>query len=88
MDFFTHALLPYLLASSLGWERRWMAALVLGGIAPDLDVLFSWAGSILPPYLLMFHRGMTHSLFFRCSFRAAGLISGCDAPVQGSPEAL
>lgn len=68
MDFFTHALLPYLLASSLGWQRRWMAALVLGGIAPDLDVLFSWAGSILPPYLLMFHRGITHSLFFGALF--------------------
>ncbi len=64
MDLFTHALLPYLLASSLGWEKRWIAALVLGGIAPDLDVLLSWAGSILPEQLLLVHRGITHSLFF------------------------
>ena len=68
MDFFTHALLPYLLASSLGWEKRWMIPLVMGGIAPDMDVLFSWAGSILPPYLLMFHRGITHSIFFGTLF--------------------
>ena len=68
MDFFTHALLPYLLASSLGWEKRWIAALVLGGIAPDLDVLFSWAGSILPAQLLLVHRGITHSLFLGAIF--------------------
>ncbi len=68
MDFFTHALLPYLLASSLGWERRWMAALVLGGIAPDLDVFFTWAGSTLPAQMLLVHRGITHSLFFGALF--------------------
>jgi len=68
MDFFTHALLPYLLASSLGWEKRWVAALVLGGIAPDLDVLFSWAGSMLPAQVLLVHRGITHSIFFGALF--------------------
>lgn len=68
MDFFTHALLPYLLASYLAWEKRWVAALVLGGIAPDLDVFLSWAGSILPPHLLLVHRGITHSIFFGLLF--------------------
>ena len=68
MDFFTHALLPYLLASYLAWEKRWVAALVLGGIAPDLDVFLSWAGSILPTHLLLVHRGITHSIFFGLLF--------------------
>ena len=68
MDFFTHALLPYLLASSLGLKKRMVAALVLGGIAPDLDVFFSWAGSVLPAQLLLVHRGIIHSFFFGALF--------------------
>ena len=99
MDFFTHALLPYLLASYLGWGKRRIAALVLGGVAPDLDVLFSWAGSILPPYLLMFHRGITHSFFFGALFgllvlylaalpRLKGLWRRYDLDFQFSPGSL
>jgi len=64
MDFFTHALLPYLLGTNLGLGNKRLAALVLGGMAPDLDVLFSWLGSICPASLLFVHRGITHSLLF------------------------
>ncbi|HUS74882.1 MAG TPA: metal-dependent hydrolase [Methanothrix sp.] len=64
MDFFSHALLPYLLGSYLGLEKRLLAALVLGGIAPDLDVLISWINNIYPTSLLLVHRGITHTLFF------------------------
>lgn len=39
MDFFSHALLPYLLGRFLRLRRDYLAALVLGGIAPDLDTL-------------------------------------------------
>jgi inner membrane protein len=60
MDFFSHALLPYLLGSFLSLDKRLLAALVLGGIAPDLDVLLSWINTTL----LLVHRGITHSLFF------------------------
>ena len=42
MDFFSHALLPYLLGRFLRIRRDYLAALVLGGIAPDLDVLVVW----------------------------------------------
>jgi inner membrane protein len=64
MDFFTHALLPYLLGSFLRLEKKLLAALVLGGIAPDLDVLIAWINSIYPTSLLLVHRGVTHTLFF------------------------
>jgi len=64
MDFFSHALLPYLLGSYIGLEKRLLAALVLGGIAPDLDVLISWINNIYPTSLLLVHRGITHTLFF------------------------
>jgi inner membrane protein len=64
MDLFSHALLPYLLGSYLGLDKRLLAALVLGGIAPDLDILVSWINSIYPTTLLLVHRGITHTLFF------------------------
>jgi len=64
MDLFTHALLPYLLGSYLGLDKRLLAALVLGGIAPDLDILVSWINSVYPTTLLLVHRGITHTLFF------------------------
>ncbi len=64
MDFFSHAVLPYLLGSFLGLKKRYLAALVLGGIAPDLDVLVVWINYIHPTSLLIVHRGFTHTLFF------------------------
>ncbi|MHB8119151.1 MAG: metal-dependent hydrolase [Methanothrix sp.] len=64
MDFFSHALLPYILGSFLRLEKKLLAALVLGGIAPDLDVLIAWINNIYPTSLLLVHRGVTHTLFF------------------------
>lgn len=64
MDIFTHALIPYLLGSFFCLDRRLLAPLVLGGIAPDLDVPIAWIGSLYPSDLLLVHRGITHTLFF------------------------
>ncbi len=64
MDIFSHALIPYLLASYFRLDRRLLAALVLGGIAPDLDVPIAWIGGLYPSDLLLVHRGITHTLFF------------------------
>lgn len=64
MDLFTHALIPYLLGSCLHLDRRLLAAMVLGGIAPDLDVPIALIGGIYPSDLLLVHRGITHTLFF------------------------
>jgi inner membrane protein len=64
MDFFSHALLPYLLGGFLGLKKKYLAALVLGGIAPDLDVLVAWVNYIHPTSLLIVHRGFTHTFFF------------------------
>lgn len=64
MDFFTHALLPYLLGSSLNIGKKRLAALVLGGVALDLDVFVSFISNVYPTSLLLVHRGMMHSLFF------------------------
>ena len=64
MDFFSHAVLPYLFGSFLDLKKKHLAALVLGGIAPDLDVLVVWINYIYPTSLLIVHRGFTHTLFF------------------------
>jgi inner membrane protein len=64
MDLFFHALLPYLLGSYLGLDKKLLAALVLGGIAPDLDFLIAWVNNVYPTTLLLVHRGITHTLFF------------------------
>lgn len=64
MDLFTHALAAYLLGILLKRDKKEIAALVLGGIAPDFDVLLVWINSIHPSYLLITHRGITHTLLF------------------------
>lgn len=64
MDFFSHALLPYLLGSSLRMNKRLLSAFVLGAIAPDLDLLVVWINNVYPTSLLIVHRGFTHTFFF------------------------
>ena len=64
MDLFFHALLPYLLGSFLRLEKRLLAALVLGGIAPDLDVSLSLINNVYPTSLLLVHRGISHTILF------------------------
>ena len=64
MDFFSHALLAYILGSFLRLEKKLLAALVLGGIAPDLDFLIAWINNVYPTTFLLVHRGVTHTLFF------------------------
>ena len=64
MDLFSHALLPYLLGTSLKQKKEDVTAFVLGGIAPDIDVLIMWINFVYPTNFLITHRGITHSLFF------------------------
>ncbi|MDD4650704.1 MAG: metal-dependent hydrolase [Methanothrix sp.] len=64
MDIFSHALIPYLLGGFFCLDRRLLAVLVLGGIAPDLDTLISWIGGLYPSDFLLVHRGFTHTIFF------------------------
>ncbi|MBU4075115.1 MAG: metal-dependent hydrolase [Euryarchaeota archaeon] len=64
MDFFSHALLPYLLGKSFKRNKEELTAFVLGGIAPDLDVLILWINFVYPTFFLISHRGITHSVFF------------------------
>jgi inner membrane protein len=82
MDFFFHALLPYFLGSYFKLERKLLAALVLGGIAPDLDAFISWVSSVYPTTVLLVHRGITHSLLFGFIFALMLLYICTTGPVR------
>ncbi len=64
MDIFSHALLPYLIGSTFRLDKKLLAAFVLGGIAPDLDMILIWVNYVYPSNLLIVHRGFTHTFFF------------------------
>jgi inner membrane protein len=88
MDIFTHAVLPYLVGSFFQLDRRHLFALVLGGIAPDLDLLLATASSPYPSQtavsLLLVHRGITHSFFFGFFVALLVLILVSRGPVRAA----
>jgi len=79
MDLFSHALLPYLLGRIFKRNKYETTALVLGGIAPDFDVLLLWINYVYPTFFLITHRGITHSIFF-------GFITGLFVLYLGTRE--
>jgi inner membrane protein len=64
MDIFSHALLPYLIGNTFRLDKKLLAALVLGGIALDLDFILIGVNYIHPSDFLIVHRGLTHTFFF------------------------
>ncbi len=64
LDLFSHALFPYLLGNYFKKNRKEITAFVIGGIAPDFDVFLLWIQYLYPTFLLITHRGITHSLVF------------------------
>jgi inner membrane protein len=86
MDLFSHALLPYLFGSFLRMNKKLLAAFVLGGIAPDLDLLVVWLNDIYPTSLLIVHRGFTHTFFFGFFTALAMLYLVTRGPVLGAVQ--
>lgn len=83
MDLFSHALLPYLLGSYFKRHKDEVTALVLGGIAPDFDILILWINFVYPNFsLLLTHRGITHSLIFGFLTGAAVLYLACRKSIK------
>jgi inner membrane protein len=64
MDLFTHALLPYLLGNYFKKRKEEITAIVIGGIAPDVDIFLLLIQYLYPTFFLITHRGITHTLFF------------------------
>jgi len=82
MDLFFHAVLPYFLGGFFKLEKKLIAALVLGSIAPDLDALISWIDYVHPTEILLVHRGITHTLFFGFFFALTLLYVCTRTPVK------
>ncbi len=57
-------MLPYLLGNFFKRKKEEIAALTIGGIAPDFDIFLLWINFLYPNFFLLTHRGITHSIFF------------------------
>ena len=55
MDFFTHIIVSVAIANTLSQDEDSHRAFIIGGIAPDVDILVSWL-SVLIPQLFFLHR--------------------------------
>jgi inner membrane protein len=64
MDLFSHALFPYLLGNYFKKRKEEITAFVIGGIAPDVDIVLLLIQYLYPTFFLITHRGITHSIFF------------------------
>jgi inner membrane protein len=61
MDPFTHAIVPYLASRGARARKSDRFAALIGGIAPDLDIIFSYIPILAPQLYLLSHRGLFHS---------------------------
>ncbi|MBU4246369.1 MAG: metal-dependent hydrolase [Nanoarchaeota archaeon] len=64
MDGVTHALFPFLARKYFKRNREKCAALLLGGLAQDIDIFLSWIPLFFNTLLLFYHRGITHTFIF------------------------
>jgi len=64
MDLFSHALLPYFFGTLLKRKKEEVTAFVIGGIAPDFDIIPFIVNYLIPTSFLITHRGITHSFIF------------------------
>jgi len=64
MDTFTHGLFPFLAGKFFKRSRQECAALLVGGLAPDLDVFLMWIPMFFDTTLPFNHRGITHTIIF------------------------
>ncbi|MFQ5980137.1 MAG: metal-dependent hydrolase [Candidatus Heimdallarchaeota archaeon] len=64
MDFFTHLVVSVAIASTGQRDEDNQRAFIIGGIAPDFDVLASWLPILWPNVYFLQHRGLFHTIFF------------------------
>ena len=82
MDLFTHIVVPLLLGRWLKRSDQEVAALAIGGLAPDLDIFLLPINWVHPNFFLLVHRGITHSLFFGFLAALLALRLFCTGPIR------
>jgi membrane-bound metal-dependent hydrolase YbcI (DUF457 family) len=62
MDIFSHIVVNAAIAHQLSRDENSQRACILGGIVPDLDVIFAWIPFIIPQFFILQHRGLFHTV--------------------------
>ena len=62
MDIFLHIVVNATIANQLSQDGNSKRALILGGIAPDMDVFFAWIPILIPQLFMLQHRGLFHTV--------------------------
>ncbi len=63
MDFFLHIVVSTALGTQLNKNPNAQRAFILGGLVPDLDVIFVWIPFLMPELFIFQHRGLFHTVF-------------------------
>jgi len=82
MDGFTHAIIAYLGSRTVRLSKNDRFAVVVGGIAPDLDVIFFFIPILFPQLYLLSHRGLFHSFIAMWAMAGLGLFLVTRAPAK------
>lgn len=80
MDFFTHLVVSAAIAFTIFNDEDYQRAFIIGGIAPDFDVLIAWFPMLLPDLYFLQHRGLIHTVFF--APLAAALLIGATGRLE------
>ncbi|MFX0211013.1 MAG: metal-dependent hydrolase, partial [Candidatus Hodarchaeota archaeon] len=62
MDLFTHITVSVAIVTTLSHDEDSQRAFIIGGMAPDVDVLISWLSTLIPQLFFLQHRGLFHAV--------------------------
>lgn len=82
MDGFTHAIVAYLAGRGARLSKNDRFAVIVGGVAPDLDVIFFIIPILFPQLYLLSHRGLFHSFIAMWMMIGLGLLLVTRGPVK------
>ncbi|UCE14493.1 MAG: metal-dependent hydrolase, partial [Candidatus Heimdallarchaeota archaeon] len=75
MDIFLHIVVNAAIANQLSRDENSQRACILGGIVPDLDVIFAWIPFIIPQLFVFQHRGLFHTVIAAPFIAGAMIVS-------------
>ncbi|MFX0124136.1 MAG: metal-dependent hydrolase [Candidatus Hodarchaeota archaeon] len=70
-----HIVVNAAIAYQLSLDENSQRACILGGIVPDLDVIFAWIPFIIPQFFILQHRGLFHTVITAPFIAGAMIVS-------------